>query len=349
MLSDLRFIVRKKLLAAAGFLAISCYAMAGANAATKLVVYSTTEADNLKAFAKAFNEDHPNIEINWVRDSTGIITARILAEKDRPVADAVWLLAATSLLLADDEGILHPYTPKGIEKLNPKFIDPDDPKSWTGVYAWVGSVCFNHVEAAKYNLPAPKTWQDLANPVYKGHIVMPNPASSGTGYLDVSSWIQIWGKEKAWEYMDKLHKNISVYTHSGSKPCRMAASGEAVIGVSFPFRGAKLKQKGAPIDIIVPDEGIGWEMQAVGIVKGTKHLDAAKTLMDWAISPKAVALYAERFAVVSIPGMEKPIKHFPSNISNKLIKNDFTWASLNRKQILDKWRNRYDSKTQPKK
>ncbi|NIP96168.1 MAG: putative 2-aminoethylphosphonate ABC transporter substrate-binding protein, partial [Akkermansiaceae bacterium] len=75
------------------------------------------------------------------------------------------------------------------------------------------------------------------NPVYKGHVVMPNPASSGTGFLDVSSWMQIWDEQRAWDYMDKLHENISTYTHSGSKPCKLAAAGETTVGVSWPFRG----------------------------------------------------------------------------------------------------------------
>ena len=99
---------------------------------------------------------------------------------------------------------------------------------------------------------------------------MPNPVSSGTGFLDVSSWIQIRGEEKAWEYMDKLHQNVAVYTHLGSKPCQQAASGEYTIGISWPFRGAKLKGKGAPIDIIVPEEGIGWEMQAGASMTGAR-------------------------------------------------------------------------------
>ena len=69
----------------------------------------------------------------------------------------------------------------------------------------------------------------LTKPVYKGHVIMPNPNSSGTGFLDVSSWLQSFGEDKGWQFMDKLHNNISRYTHSGSKPCKLAASGETAI------------------------------------------------------------------------------------------------------------------------
>src|SRR3546814_16347571 len=86
--------------------------------------------------------------------------------------------------------------------------------------------------------------------------------SSGTGFLDVSSWFQLFGEDGAWSYMDDLHQNIARYTHSGSAPCKLAGSGEVALGISFAFRGAKSKEAGAPIDIIVPEEGIGWDMEA---------------------------------------------------------------------------------------
>src|SRR3546814_5941160 len=110
---------------------------------------------------------------------------------------------------------------------------------------------------------------------------LPISNSSGTGFLDVSSWLQLFGEDEEGEYMDALHQNIARYTLSGSAPCKLAASGETVIGISFAFRGAKSKADGAPIDIIVPEEGIGWDMEATAIVAGTSKMEAAKTLLDW--------------------------------------------------------------------
>lgn len=75
----------------------------------------------------------------------------------------------------------------------------------------------NTVELAKKNLPIPQSYEDLIRPEYKGMIVMPNPASSGTGYLTVSALLQLKGEEEGWAYLDKLHENMAVYTHSGSK------------------------------------------------------------------------------------------------------------------------------------
>src|SRR5512138_2710826 len=92
-----------------------------APAKTTLTVYTAIEADDLKKYAARFNEDHPDIEIKWVRDSTGIVTAKLLAEKANPQADVVWGLAATSLLVLKPEGMLVPYAPKGLERLDAQF------------------------------------------------------------------------------------------------------------------------------------------------------------------------------------------------------------------------------------
>src|SRR3546814_3946538 len=101
------------------------------------------------------------------------------------------------------------------------------------------------------------------------------------------------------------------YTHSGSAPCKLAGSGEVALGVSFAFRGAKSKEAGAPIDIIVPEEGIGWDMEASAIVAGTSKLEAAKTLLDGTITKKANEMYNVGYAVVAYPGVAKPVPHFP--------------------------------------
>ena len=320
-----------------------------AQAQTDLTVYTALEADQLKSYAKAFEKNNPDVKIRWVRDSTGIITARLLAEKENPQADVVLGLAATSLLVLKDQDMLQSYKPAGVEKLSKQFVDADATPSWVGMDAWVASICYNTVEAEKLNLPKPASWQDLTRPEYKGHVIMPNPNSSGTGFLDVSSWLQSFGEEQGWAFMDKLHTNIDRYTHSGSKPCKLAAAGETAIGISFAYRGAKLVNKGAPIEVIFPTEGLGWDMEAAAIVKGTDKLNAAKTLMDWAVTRPANELYNESYAVVAMPGVAKPIKNYPADIADRMIDNDFQWSAVNRSRILKEWQQRYDSKSEPKK
>ena len=182
---------------------------------------------------------------------------------------------------------------------------------------------------------------------------MPNPASSGTGFFDVTAWLTLWGdkegKGDGWKFMDGLHENIAQYTHSGSKPCNMAASGEYVVGISFEYRANTNKAKGAPIDLVFPKEGLGWDLESFGIHKGTKHLDAAKKLADWASSKDAMLLYGKNFAITAQPGVAAPLPNVPKDYEQRLVKMDFAWAADNRERILAEWTKRYNAKSEPKK
>jgi iron(III) transport system substrate-binding protein len=318
-------------------------------AKTTLVVYTALEADQLKAYKQAFEQDNADLEIRWVRDSTGIITAKLLAEKANPVADVVWGLAATSLMLLEREEMLLAYAPKGLENVKATMRDAKNPPTWVGMDIWASTLCVNTIEASKRSLPTPASWADLTSPAYKGQIAMPNPASSGTGYLMVSAWLQSMGEEAGWKYMDALHQNIASYTHSGSKPCRQAAAGEYAIGLSFEYRANKTKKDGAPIDIVLPAEGLGWDQEATAILRTSKNLQAARRLADWAVTPRANALYAENFAIVALAGSTNPLEFVPADIEQRLIKNDFIWAAQHRERILAEWSRCYDGKSEPKK
>src|SRR6476620_1209012 len=315
---------------------------------TELLVYTALETDQIKAYETAFNKAYPDIALKWVRDSTGVITAKVLAEKANPQADLVIGTSASSMAVFANEGMLQPYAPKGLDKIPAQYRDSQNPPRWVGMDVYGAAICFNTVEAQKQNLPKPESWKDLTKPVYKGKIVMPNPASSGTGFLDVSEWLQMWGEADAWKFMDGLHENIGVYTHSGSQPCKQAGAGEFPIGVSFEYRAMQTKKSGAPVDVIFPSEGLGWDLEASGIMKGTKKLDAAKKLMDWLATPEAMALFANNFAVVAMPGVAKPLEFIPADYEKRLIKNDFDWSAKNRDKILAEWTKRYNGKSLPK-
>ena len=320
---------------------------------TQLLVYTALETDQLKAYQEGFNKAHPDIDIKWVRDSTGVITAKLLAEKANPQADAVMGVAASSLALMDKNGMLEPYRPLNLDAIMSQYRDKKTPPAWFGMDVWGATVCFNTVEAKKKNIPQPETWKDLTKPAYKGQVVMPNPASSGTGFFDVTAWLTLFGDDNGkgggWKFMDALHENIAQYTHSGSKPCNMAASGEFVVGISFEYRANTNKAKGAPIDLVFPKEGLGWDLEAFAIHKGTKKLDAAKKLADWASSKDAMLLYGKNFAITAQPGVAPKLANIPADYESRLIKMNFDWSAAQRERILDEWNKRYSAKSEPKK
>ena len=143
-------------------IAIAISAMMSSANAVELTVYTSVEADSFKKYVSAFNEVHPDIKLNWIRDSAGIQTAKLLAEKQNPQADFVWGLAATSLMLLKAEGMTQPYSPAGVEKLDSKFVDKSNPPHWIGMDAWIAAMCVNTVELEKNNLPMPSF-----HPLYK--------------------------------------------------------------------------------------------------------------------------------------------------------------------------------------
>jgi iron(III) transport system substrate-binding protein len=319
-----------------------------AAAAQELTVYSALEADQIKAYQAAFEKANPGIKLRWVRDSTGIVTAKLLAEKANPQADVVFGLAATSLMLLDKEGMLAGYAPQGLDKIKKNMRDPANPPKWVGMDIWASAICFNTIESAKRSLAAPVSWSDLVKPAYKGQIAMPNPASSGTGYLMVAGWLQMMGEDNGWRFMDALHQNISSYTHSGSKPCRQAAAGEYAIGLSFEYRANKTRKDGGPIEAILPKEGLGWDMEAAAIMNSTKKMAAARKLLDWSVTAEANELYAQNFAIVALPGVQAKLEHIRGDVEQMLGKNDFGWAAANRERILTEWTKRYDGKSEKK-
>jgi iron(III) transport system substrate-binding protein len=259
----------------------------------------------------------------------------------------IWGLSVFSLLVMDQKGMLEPYTPQGADRLHENFRSSKDPMTWTGMDAFASAVCFNTIEAKKRNLPTPTTWADLTNPAFKGQIVMPNPNSSGTGFLTIAAWLGGMGTQEGWDFMTKLDNNIAQYVHSGSAPCTNAAKGEYTMGIGLDMRAVTLKNQGAPIDIIIPHP-VGYDLEGMAIMKGTKNLEAAKKLADFSVSRPAMELYGKFYALLALPGVEPSVKGYPPEFAQNLIKADFNQIAADRDAILKEWAARFDSKSAPK-
>ncbi len=315
-------------------------APAGAAAKDTVVIYTAIENEQITDYMKAIGKALPNLDIKMLRLSTGDISARFMAEKDNMQADVIWGVAATNMLVFKQAGLLEPYAPKGLARVQPLFRDRADPPSWVGIDIYVSAFCVNTEAVKRHNLPIPTSWADLTRPVYKGHLVMPNPNSSGTGYLSVVSILQRMKEAEGWKYLDALHQNIAEYTKSGSKPCKDAAAGERAIGISFEYVALKMKKDGAPIQMVLPREGSGYEIEANALTRKGRHNPAARQFLDWAISDEAMALYAKYFGAVAVAGFPVP-EGLPPDISKAVYPNDFDWSAQNRDRILAEWTRRY--------
>ena len=315
----------------------------------EITVYTALEDEQVSDYLAKFNETYPDITVNVVRESTGIITAKLIAEKDNPQADLVWGTAASSMMVLDDMGALEPYEPEGCERILPQFKSDKEVPTWVGIDAWETAFVVNTEELKKLGMEPEeiKSYEDLLDPRLKGQIVMSNPNSSGTGFLTVSAILQLKGKdsEAGWDYLDQLHENIAQYVHSGSKPAKMAASGECAVGISFGYAGISQRDKGAPVEVIFPEEGSGWDLEANALMKKEEINPAAYTFLDWAISDEAMDLYRVNYPIVTVENTGT-YEGYDSNPLDQLIDNDFSWTAENRENILNEWIEKYDSKSE---
>lgn len=329
-------------------LGLAAATSAEAQQRTRLTVYTALENEQLAPFKQAAEAAVPGIEIAWVRDSTGVITARLIAERANPRADMVWGLSVYSLLQMEALDMLEPYTPRGADALRANMRSDRSPMTWTGMDAFVSAVCFNTVVAQQRNLPRPTTWADLLDPRFRGQVAMPNPASSGTGFLTAAGWIAQMGEARAWDYMTRLHDNIQVYTHSGSAPCNNAARGEYAVGISLDMRAVTLRNQGAPIEIVVPTDGVGFDLEATAILRGTRNAEAARRLADFAVSRQAMELYGRYYALLALPGVEPTVRGYPAEFAERLVNVDFRAVAGERDRILREWAQRFDGKSAPR-
>ena len=316
-----------------------------------LNIYTALEDDQVADYLTEFKEQNPDVTINVTRESTGVITSRLLAEKDNPVADVVWGLSATSLLVLKQNGMLEPYAPEGVDRILPQFKDDAEVPSWVGIDAWETAWIVNkEVLKSKGIDTIPESYQDLLDPKYKGLIAMSNPASSGTGLLTVNGILALYGEDEGWKYLDELDKNVAVYMHSGSQPAKETAAGEYGIGVSFGYRCLTLEEEvGSDIcQVVFPKEGSGWDLEANALMKKDHEKDIAKKFLDWAISDNIMTKYAQNYPIVATGvGDELPAGYSFDPVQQLIPNIDFAKAAENREAVLDKWTERYDAKSAP--
>ncbi len=304
----------------------------------KVTVYTSLETDETVKYLEVARKDLPGLQIDIIRLSTGELGARMLAEKDNPQADCIWGWAVTNTEQFIPKGMLEPYKAKGVEKLEKRFVHPKN--YYAGIDMYIAAFCVNTKVLKEKGLPMPKGWNDLLNPKFKGLIAMPNPAASGTGFLQVASILQMYkakeGKEDGWEFLKKFDQNGVQYIKSGSRPAKMTAQGEFAVGCSFDFVVGEQKKQGFPVEFVFPVEGAGYEVEANALLKGAKNPKAAKKFLDWAISPNAMKAYSEFKLGVTLPGI--PTRPDMPKLSEiKLYPMDFAWQAKNYEAILKKW------------
>ena len=332
---------RLLLLLLAGVLALPLAAPPADTAEDRLVVYTAYEENERKTFWEQFKKDLPDLaaKASYIRGSTGPTIARLEAEKANPQADVVWGVFNDYMTGAASKGLLEPYAAREASAIPARFKHPDN--MWQGVTLLTVAFAVNQKKMAELKLPPPRSWADLIDPKYKGHVVMSNPSTSGTAYLLLASHAARLGEDRMWQYYDALDKNLSQVTKSGGAPGRMAASGETPIGVALAYEVEVAKKQGAPIDVIWPSDGVPWTFEANGLVKGAKNPQNARRFLDWAVAKSAMASYAE-WRGTGITRSDVPVSG-PKITEMKLIDLDFVKAGdpQYKERLVKRWQEKY--------
>ena len=264
-----------------------------------LTVYGACDESYVKASAAKFQELF-EIPSEATRYATGELFTKTEEEKNNPQAD-VWFGGSNDYYFkAKDAGLLQAYEPENKKNLidNPAFIDVD--YEWVGIYTGVLGIMFNTEEGAELGLEAPKSWADLADPKWTDKdgnrlIALPNPETSATATNFLATQKYRFGypdnldSAALEEYLKAFDKNVCQYTKSGSGPSKMVGPGECVVGISFLHDGvAQIANGYDNIQLIVPEDGTGFEVGAAAMVKNDKNPNASKLFIEFCLTADCV-------------------------------------------------------------
>lgn len=314
-----------------------------AEANGRLTVYCSATNEMCEAVTKAFSEKH-DVKTQFIRNGSGSTFAKVEAEKGNPQADVWYGGTFDPQAQAVEMGLLEPYRSKNIDDIMPKFQDPAKVKGNYASAVYMGILGFgvNTERLAKLGIKdVPKCWKDLNDPRLKGEIQIADPQSSGTAYTAIATFVQLWGEQAAFDYFKQLHPNISQYTKSGITPSRNTARGEATIGIGFLHDYSVEKQQGAPLELVVPCEGTGYELGGLGIIKGARNLDNAKLFVDYVLSPEGQEVIWRKGnslqTLTNTKAQQSPTAFDPTKLN--LINYDFEkyGSAEERKRLIEKW------------
>ncbi|AJR08979.1 hypothetical protein C9J03_06360 [Photobacterium gaetbulicola] len=310
----------------------------------RLVVYCSATNAMCEAETKAFSEKY-NVRTSFVRNGSGSTLAKIEAEKKNPHADVWYGGTLDPQSQAGEMNLLQAYPSPQLENIMPDFRDPAKRKGNYSSAVYMGILGFgvNTERLAEKGLPIPRCWNDLTKPEYTGEIQIADPQSSGTAYTALATFIQLWDEDKAFNYFKALDKNVSQYTKSGVTPSRNAARGEIAIGIGFLHDYSLEQSKGAPLELISPCEGTGYEIGGVSVIKGARNLDNAKKFVDFVLSKEGQETAWQKgqsFQILTnIKAEQSPNALNPEDLTLISYDMDKYGSSDERKRLINKWVN----------
>lgn len=298
-----------------------------------IIIYSSMEQYRTEELQKQLNEKFPDKDILVMYVSTAKAAAKIKVEKEHTDADIIVGLE-TSYLEKVKDSLQDLHGMKELDYLPDLKMANHDNKYIT----WerqAGTFIINKEVLKKYNLPEPKTYEDLLDSRYKNLISMPDPKTSGTGYFFYKSLVNSMGEKQALAYFDKLEKNVKSFTESGSGPVKLLIQGEVAIGLGLTFQAVDEINNGSPFKIVYPEEGSPYSLTGTAMIKG-KNNDDVQEVFDF-IANDFFLYDKENFSPEQVLVKQKNnMKGYPENIHYA----DMTGISeiAEKERLLDLWK-----------
>ena len=233
----------------------------GAAGRETVIIYTHDYEEVVESFMNFLQGEFPDVEFIIATMAGGNLDAKVQVEGRDTEIDIVHSSSSGANAL-HAMGLLHAFEFGG--EFLPEFNCPDSMIAPNGV--WCGAILVNTVELERLGLDEPKSYMDLLDPQYRGHIVMSNPASSSTGRFFLIGILNLLGDEEGWKFFEELDKNIFQYTETGGGPASMVNMGEAAIGLGIDYQGQDLVQEGRPIKVLFAQEGAPFDNDTIVVI-----------------------------------------------------------------------------------
>jgi iron(III) transport system substrate-binding protein len=258
------------------------------------LTWYTAHSDDLtaQALGRDFESLFPGINVQVVRTTAQVAFQRV-SQEIKASAMQVDVLSSTDIghyVYLKEKKLLEKYVPENADKVLDvyKNYDPD------GFYhvTSAGLIGIGYNTSKLKEADAPKNWPDLLDPKWKDKIALGHPGFSGY----VGTWAVSLKKLYGWEFFEKLAKNNPQVGRSINDTVTMLNAGERIVAGSGPA-GTLMNsvQKGNPLAMMYPTDGTVLIIAPSGIMKGSKHPNAARLFMDYLLTVEASTVWVKHF------------------------------------------------------
>jgi len=227
--------------------------------------------------------------------NSGQTLAQLIAEKANPVAD-IGHFGVGFAIQAKDAGVLEPYKPSYYWNEIPADLKDPDGAWFTIYYGTLG--LFVNVDALG-GKPIPTSWKDLTDPKYKGMVGYLDPASSFVGVAAAVAINRALGGSlddftPAINWFKSMAKNDAIVPKQTSYA--RVVSGEIPILIDYDFNAYRAQyQDKANTRFVIPREGTLIVPYVIGLVKGGPNNANGKKVLDFLLTDKGQAVFANAF------------------------------------------------------